>query len=43
MINEVMEIEKEAHIEQFKSANAMKNDAVTKILKKLKETAEDEN
>ena len=43
MINEVAGIEQEAHIEQFKNANAMKNDAVAKILKKLKETVENED
>ncbi len=43
MIKEVMIIEQEENIDKFKNDNAMKKDAVAKIMKKLKETVENED
>lgn len=43
MIKEILEIEKEENINKFKNENAMKKDAVSKIMKRLQEIVEDEN
>lgn len=43
MIKEVTLIEKEERIDKFKNDTAMKKDAVAKIMKKLKETVENED
>lgn len=43
MINEVNKIEKEEKIEKYQNDTAMKKDAVSKIIKRLKETTVNEN